>query len=361
VKCFLAGIIHAPLCALAVAAAFTCVRAARAAVAYDIIPLNFNAADINDAGQIAGTLDINGPTPQAIRYDHGVITPLENIGGTKSSAATINAAGDVAGVATTTGSPEWHAFRYTAGAMQDLGSLGGIEAAATGINAAGTVVGWRRIPGDTSVPGYYRGFYYDNSLHFVGTLGGASSSVFDINDAGQMTGGAELSDGRRHAFRSSGTSLIDLGTVGSPLVNNSGIAINASGQIAGNLDISHVMFHDGTTMFDLGTLGGFEAQAADINDSGQIVGESYITGDSAYHAFLYAGGQMTDINDLIDPSSGWLLQHAEAINNKGQIIGHGFHEGAALHFLLTPVPEPTGLASATVAAALFRRRCRGGG
>ena len=75
-------------------------------------------------------------------------------------------------------------------------------------------------------------------------------------------------------------------------------------------------------MTDLDTLGGSASYASAINDNGQVVGISMtITG--AYHAFLYNGSTMQDLNSLISPGSGWILNTAYSINNLGDIVGAG--------------------------------------
>ncbi|HXV78477.1 MAG TPA: hypothetical protein VEG60_01225, partial [Candidatus Binatia bacterium] len=45
---------------------------------------------------------------------------------------------------------------------------------------------------------------------------------------------------------------------------------------------------------------------------------------------------MVDLNDLILPSSGWLLHRAFAINDQRQIIGVGTYNGQYRAYLLTP-------------------------
>ncbi len=75
-------------------------------------------------------------------------------------------------------------------------------------------------------------------------------------------------------------------------------------------------------MKDLGTLGGPNSRAEDINDNGQAVGAAEDASGAA-HAFLYDGRTMIDLNALIDPASGWTLVGAVAINGSGQIAGYG--------------------------------------
>ena len=54
---------------------------------------------------------------------------------------------------------------------------------------------------------------------------------------------------------------------------------------------------------DLGTLGGSRSWASAINDSGEVVGSSYLAGDQNNHAFLYKDGKMIDLGTLGGTSS----------------------------------------------------------
>jgi probable HAF family extracellular repeat protein len=51
------------------------------------------------------------------------------------------------------------------------------------------------------------------------------------------------------------------------------------------------------TVIDLGTLGGNQSQAAAINPTGQVVGNS-LTATGQTHAFLWDNGKMTDLGTL---------------------------------------------------------------
>jgi hypothetical protein len=95
-----------------------------------------------------------------------------------------------------------------------------------------------------------------------------------------------------------------------------------------------------------------------INNKGIMVGSgSSFTNDSI--AYSYADNQWIDLNSLIDPSSGWVLQSATAINDSNWIVGRGLHNGNACSFLLQPVPEPSTLAlmlAASLGSLLCLRR-----
>lgn len=69
------------------------------------------------------------------------------------------------------------------------------------------------------------------------------------------------------------------------------------------------------TVVDLGTLGGRESTARDVNERGQVVGDS-LTADGERHAFLWEDGVMHDLGTLGgDESIAW------AVNDAGQVVG----------------------------------------
>jgi probable HAF family extracellular repeat protein len=69
-------------------------------------------------------------------------------------------------------------------------------------------------------------------------------------------------------------------------------------------------------MTDLGTLGDINSFGYGINDSGQVVGSSFITGDTAMHAFLYSSGTMSDLGTLGGSNS-----TAYGIDDAGRVVG----------------------------------------
>ena len=73
---------------------------------------------------------------------------------------------------------------------------------------------------------------------------------------------------------------------------------------------------------------------------------------------------MTDLNTLINLSSGWTIKDAMAINDSGQIVGYGINPAGQTHAcLLTPTPEPSTLALLTASSLIlslcgWRQRAR---
>jgi len=97
-------------------------------------------------------------------------------------------------------------------------------------------------------------------------------------------------------------------------------------------------------IYNLGTLGGSSSYGYAINASGQVVGESYPTGDTAPHAFLYTGspgvdGHMADLGML----PGGTQSNSSAINDSGQVVGWTFFATMSRHTGLGAAQQRFGL------------------
>ena len=104
---------------------------------------------------------------------------------------------------------------------------------------------------------------------------------------------------------------------------------------------------------NLGSLGGVNGVANALNNGNQVVGWSQ-TASGAQHAFLFSNGQMQDLNLLIPPASGIVLDNAVGIDGSGRIVAYGTDSAGNNHeLLLTPsaVPEPSTLVIVSVAFA----------
>jgi len=93
------------------------------------------------------------------------------------------------------------------------------------------------------------------------------------------------------------------------------------------------------TMTALGTLGG-QSSALAINASNQVVGYSYLKGDRVQHACRFASsGAAQDLNSLKSAgATGLELLKANAINRGGSIVGIFNTTKGGGAYLLTPLP-----------------------
>jgi len=225
-----------------------------------------------------------------------------------------------------------HAFLYDGNTLHDLVPPGSSNfSEATGINDSGQIVG-------SDV--FSHAFLHDDTgFHDLGTFGGMDSAAYGINASGQVVGSAATADSTTDAFRYDSSGMHDLGRPAGNYVASYGRAINASGQVAGYASDSkgarRAFTYDSAGWRDLGALGGATSVAYGINASGQVVGTAD-TASGQTHAFLYDGCGMHDLNSLLPSDSGWALTAALGLNDNGQIVGLGSHNGVSHAYLLTP-------------------------
>ena len=115
-------------------------------------------------------------------WDNGTLIDLGTLGGCRTSAHAINAAGQVVGLSYLPGNEEYHAFLWEKGVMTDLGAPG-VTSDARDINARGQVVG---ISGN-------RAFVWEKGV--MTELDG--NAAFAINAAGDIVGNRDTQQGPR--------------------------------------------------------------------------------------------------------------------------------------------------------------------
>ena len=317
-----------------------------------------SALAINDSGQVAGQFINASGSLHAFLYSGGTLMDIGTAEGIYSGAQAINNGGQAAGFVGVTSNSE-HAFVYSGGVMNDLGAPPGMNSLAYGINSSGQVVGWDEPVGTQLSQAF---LYSGGAFHQLGTLGGATSWAYAINDSGQVVGFADTITGNSHAFLYTNGAMTDLGTLGG--ANSSAHAINRAGQVVGDSEPAndtngnlHAFSYSNGNMTDLGLLPGKSSSiAAGINNSGQIVGESFNGPGQDSSGFLYENGTMYDLNSLLVNDPGYVVADAMGINDSGQIVGIAdMPDGTLNAILLTPtsIPLPSAAWAALTALPLM--------
>jgi len=256
--------------------------------------------------------------------------------------------------AVSTGSA-WAQERYN---VFDLGVVGNPPAGPYIIRNNGLISGAAATPDGSSMHAvlWYKGWKID-----IGTpgLGGPNSAAFGVNEFGQTVGQAETSRPNAEDFCGFNAYGFASSTACRPFLWQDGVmtklptlggyngfanSINNRGVVAGIAETDATDAAPGCpvhqfepVVWERGRIhslppysGDSDGVAAQVNDKGQVVGASGTCGSfnpntGLYlvenHALLWENGIATDLGNL-GGEGGLAGNHACAINNHGQVVGH---------------------------------------
>jgi probable HAF family extracellular repeat protein len=297
---------------------------------------------IDNVGVVVGYTDVTSGLPHGFRWSAGTMTDLgTEPGGDDSTANAINEAGQVAGTADRQSGGYGYPVRWSAtGALTDLGRPVTNElGVGNAIDPAGRVAGGQRLANSEGNP--VAELYDTNgTATYLGNPQESLDAATGINAADQVVGTPAF-------LWKAGTLRMLPALPGAPTGDAGATAINVSGRIvgwsgiAGTSGAQHAVLWSGGVLTDLGTIDGIAYnQANAINRTGEAVGTADPRCQPCVHPVAWLrepSGTLTDLNSLVPARSGWTLRQANGINDRGQIVGAGLHNGAPHAYLLTPV------------------------
>jgi probable HAF family extracellular repeat protein len=305
---------------------------------------NTSAARMNKAGEVVGSADdVNGQT-QAVAWIDGAPTivaaadPNPPGSGSYAEAVAINNQGVIVGDGSMfgAGAPD-SVFEIGPNVSGSNAILRGINV--TAINDSNVIVGqWE------GVPAIWDGVDLDNNSGGLETLqDGSYSQPTGINAAGVVVGTEydflppDYINTHDVAVRwepdpithTPGASVNALGGLSG--INSGASAVNANDWVVGWATLANgwqraVLWERGNGAFDLGTLGGHQSSANGINVEGDVAGQAQ-TASGAQHAVLWThlDFKATDLNQEISPTLAkeFTLTSAVDTNDRCMVLANG--------------------------------------
>jgi uncharacterized membrane protein len=335
-----------------------------ASVLIEVYPVRFEIAAaglpgsralaIDDEGAIAGIVTGTNGIVNAF-YKNGETTVLFNQSGNENQIFGINNR-RMAGMAKLSDTTSVAHMFHPDGSMQAIGPPGNVFSIGYAINEQGRIAGVM-----ASDDGRYRAIIW-NGTDIIIPEEPASfhSTAYAINNDGIIAGMTESATGVQRAFA---------GGLQASATGSRAYSLNNAGYSAGSIEQGNTLV---AAVWDsemneqiLEVPGNVFTEAYGINDAGWVVGisgaqislketsdalQQLITSRKVavvpsiqltedFTAILWLNGTRFDLNGLIDPTTGWTLLEAVAINNRGQIAGTGIINGNRDAFILTPIDE----------------------
>lgn len=280
----------------------------------------------------------------------------------------INAGGDVAGYFAESGSRIKTAFLLKGGTFTLIGPFSGApDSIATGLNDSDLVVGtsgsavfaWQSgqttftdpnvtsgsifvnqsgqtfrsgVRSDGISHAYLRTNGADQEILLLAGQGPSSSGVASIglNDGGEALASSRVGSGNVwFTFRNGVSSVL-------PVQLRPGELLSANSTISGLNNAGTTVVNNGPGTDFLVDANGSTTAMSDGDTFASLNNNNIAVGTRAGRAILWENGQRLDINSMIPVNSGWVLNAATGINDKGQVVGFGTLNGAPTGFILTP-------------------------
>ena len=333
-----------------------------AAERYDITPLpfiefsNIGGEALNNNGVVAGGIANSDGSVSLAAWSNGLLTTLGVPPGLPNHDFNIprvfgiNDSGAVVGtVHTSVGDlpSRWFIYDrngFTVLPLADPTDLGG---AAIGINNRGEVVGYDHTSSNKLI-----GWLWSNGAYSRIPISGTNTTALGINSSGTIIGNRRFRLIRRlltGRLRSTGERGYVLSNDTTQYLTGFVYAINALGEAAGgsisNGQAMATVFKNGIATVILN----LPSSAVGINSGASVVGSYQPTGDNRRHLFRWSA----NLGAFDLTPDGYRSAEAAAINDRGDILGFGETlSGKSQYFLLTPNPNGELTPKALITASL---------
>ena len=332
---------------------------------YEVTPLPFipfsntGGEALSNNGVVAGGIANSDGSVSLAEWSNGVLTKLGVPPGIPSDDFNrprvfgINSSGAIVGTIHTSGGDlpsRWFIYdrgRFNVLPLADPKDLGG---AAIGINNRGEVVGYDRTASNNVI-----GWHWSDGAYSRLPVSGTNTAALGINSSGTIIGNRSLGLIRRlltGQFRCMAERGYVLSHGKTQYLTGFVYAINDLGEAAGgstsNGKAMATVFKNGIATVILS----LPSYAVGINASAEVVGFYQPGGYNRQHLFKWSAN--SGAFDLTP--DGYVSAEAAAINDRGDVLGFGETvNGKSQYFLLTPDPngvlKPKALVTASPAGA----------